>query len=157
MPGYRYPNMPLMHSVEQIAGWRYVTEAVRAKGGADRAADRAPWSLVPLFLQSRGSLPVAPSAIAPPGKAYTPISEQVPYETPRALEMGELPAIIADFRQAARSAREAGFDAVEIHGANGLLLDQFLQDGSNKRTDTYGGTIENRARLKKYTSPRSGW
>jgi N-ethylmaleimide reductase len=92
-------------------------------------------------------LPVAPSAIAPPGHAYTPTFEQSPYETPRALEMSELPAIIADFRQAARSARKAGFDAVEVHGANGFLLDQFLQDGSNKRSDAYGGTIENRARL----------
>jgi N-ethylmaleimide reductase len=96
---------------------------------------------------SDGSLPVAPSAIAPPGNAYTPTSEQVPYETPRALDLGELPAIVADFRQAAKNAREAGFDAVEIHGANGFLLDQFLQDGSNHRTDAYGGTVEKRARL----------
>src|ERR1700722_5593478 len=94
-----------------------------------------------------GSLPVAPSAIAPPGNAYTPTSQQVPYETPRALEVSELPTIVADFRQAARNARESGFDAVEIHGANGFLLDQFLQDGSNKRSDAYGGTVENRARL----------
>jgi N-ethylmaleimide reductase len=76
-----------------------------------------------------------------------PAFEQRPYETPRALEISELPAIVADFRQAARNAREAGFDAVEIHGANGFLLDQFLQDGSNQRTDAYGATIENRARL----------
>jgi N-ethylmaleimide reductase len=94
-----------------------------------------------------GSLPVAPSAIAAPGNAYTPTSQQVPYETPRALETSELPTIVADFRQAARNARSAGFDGVEIHGANGFLLDQFLQDGSNHRTDAYGGTIENRARL----------
>jgi N-ethylmaleimide reductase len=92
-------------------------------------------------------MPVAPSAITPPGNAYTATSERVPYETPRALETSELPSIVADFHQAARSARKAGFDGVEIHGANGFLLDQFLQDGSNRRTDAYGGTIEERARL----------
>jgi N-ethylmaleimide reductase len=90
---------------------------------------------------------VAPSAITPPGHAYTAQSAQVPYETPRALETSELPFIVATFRQTARNAIEAGFDAVEVHGANGFLLDQFLQDGSNHRTDDYGGSIENRSRL----------
>jgi N-ethylmaleimide reductase len=94
-----------------------------------------------------GSLPVAPSAIAPPGNAYTPNFAQLPYEVPRPLETQELPAIVEAFRQAARNGRQAGFDGVEIHGANGFLLDQFLQDGSNHRTDAYGGNIENRARL----------
>lgn len=79
--------------------------------------------------------------------AYTSTFRQVPYETPRALDPAELPALVASFRQAAKNAMEAGFDAVEVHGANGFLLDQFLQDGSNHRTDAYGGSIENRARL----------
>jgi N-ethylmaleimide reductase len=145
--GHGYPNMPGIHSAEQVAGWRLVTDAVHARGGRIvlQIVHHGRWSHS--SYNPDGSLPVAPSAIAPPGKAYTPMSQQVPYETPRALEINELPAIVVDFRQAAANAREAGFDAVEIHGANGFLLDQFLQDGSNRRTDSYGGTIENRARL----------
>jgi N-ethylmaleimide reductase len=145
--GHGYPQMPGIHTAEQIAGWRGVTDAVHAEGGRIvlQVVHHGRWSHS--SYNPDGSLPVAPSAIAPPGHAYTPKFEQLPYETPRALETGELPRIVADFRQAARSAREAGFDGVEIHGANGFLLDQFLQDGSNHRTDAYGGTIENRARL----------
>jgi N-ethylmaleimide reductase len=145
--GHGYPQMPGIHSAEQVTGWQLVTEAVHAEGGriALQIVHHGRWSHS--SYNPNGSLPVAPSAIAPPGHAYTPTFEQLPYETPRALEMSELPAIIADFRQAARKAREAGFDAVEIHGANGFLIDQFLQDGSNKRNDAYGGTVENRARL----------
>ena len=142
-----YPRMPGMHSAEQVAGWRLVTEAVHAQGGRIvlQIVHHGRWSHS--SYNPDGGLPVAPSAIAPPGCAYTPAFEQLPYETPRALEVSELPAIIADFQQAARNARDVGFDAVEIHGANGFLLDQFLQDGSNKRSDAYGGTVENRARL----------
>jgi N-ethylmaleimide reductase len=145
--GHGYPQMPGIHTAAQIAGWRLVTEAVHAGGGRIvlQIVHHGRWSHS--SYNPDGALPVAPSAIAPPGNAYTPTFEQVPYETPRALEARELPAIVADFRQAARNAREAGFDAVEIHGANGFLLDQFLQDGSNQRTDAYGATIENRARL----------
>lgn len=145
--GHGYPQMPGVYTAEQIAGWSLVTDAVHAKGGRIvlQIVHHGRWSHS--SYNPDGSLPVAPSAIAPPGNAYTPTFEQRPYETPRALETGELPAIVADFRQAARNGREAGFDAVEIHGANGFLLDQFLQDGSNRRTDAYGGTIENRARL----------
>ena len=119
----------------QITGWRLVTEAVHAAGGriALQIVHHGRWSHS--SYNPDGALPVAPSAIAPPGNAYTPTFEQRPYETPRALETRELPAIVADFRQAARNAREAGFDAVEIHGANGFLLDQFLQDGSNQSAD----------------------
>jgi N-ethylmaleimide reductase len=145
--GHGYPNMPGIHSPEQITGWRLVSDAVHAEGGrlVLQIVHHGRWSHS--SYNPDGSLPVAPSAIAAPGIAYTPTSQQVPFETPRALEITELPAIVADFREAARSARQAGFDAVEIHGANGFLLDQFLQDGSNRRTDAYGGTIENRARL----------
>src|SRR5580692_13018885 len=145
--GHGYPHMPGIHTAEQIAGWRLVTESVRAKGGRIvlQIVHHGRWSHS--SYNPDGSLPVAPSAIAPPGHAYTTRFEQVPYETPRALDVSELPAIVADFRQAARNARAAGFDAVEIHGANGFLLDQFLQDGSNQRNDAYGGNIKNRARL----------
>jgi len=145
--GHGYPNMPGIYSTEQIAGWRLVADAVHAQGGRFvlQIVHHGRWSHS--SYNPDGGLPVAPSAIAAPGNIYTPASRQVPFETPRALEIGELPAIVADFRQAAGNAREAGFDAVEIHGANGFLLDQFLQDGSNHRTDAYGGTIENRARL----------
>ncbi|MDP3695203.1 MAG: alkene reductase, partial [Desulfocapsaceae bacterium] len=92
-------------------------------------------------------LPVAPSAIQPSGMTMTADWQQVPFETPRALELKEISCIIADYQKAAENAKVAGFDGVEVHGANGYLLDQFLQDGSNKRQDDYGGTIENRARL----------
>src|SRR5271154_4637267 len=145
--GHGYPNMPGIHSPEQIAGWRLVTDAVHTQGGRFvlQIVHHGRWSHS--SYNPDGGLPVAPSAIAAPGNIYTPTSQQVPFETPRALQISELPPIVADFRQAARNAREAGFAAVEIHGANGFLLDQFLQDGSNRRTDDYGGTIENRARL----------
>jgi len=139
--GHGYPNMPGIHTAEQIAGWHLVTDSVHAKGGRIvlQIVHHGRWSHS--SYNPDGSLPVAPSAIAPPGKAYTAISQQVAYETPRALKADELPGIVADFRRAARSARAAGFDAVEIHGANGFLLDQFLQDGSNHRTDAYGATM----------------
>ena len=145
--GHGYPNMPGIHSPQQIGGWRLVSDAVHAEGGRFvlQIVHHGRWSHS--SYNPDGSLPVAPSAIAAPGIAYTPTSQQVHFETPRALEITELPAIVADFRQAARNARQAGFDAVEIHGANGFLLDQFLQDGSNHRSDAYGGSIESRARL----------
>ena len=145
--GHGYPQMPGIHSSEQIVGWRGVTGAVHVAGGriALQIVHHGRWSHS--SYNPDGSLPVAPSAITPPGMAYTPAFQQVPYETPRALETAELPALVTSFRQAAKNAMEAGFDAVEVHGANGFLLDQFLQDGSNHRTDAYGGSIENRARL----------
>lgn len=97
-------------------------------------------------LQPNGALPVAPSAIAPAGEAMT-YEGMKPFVTPRALEPNEIPDIIEQFRQAAQNALEAGFDGVEVHGANGYLLDQFLRDGTNHRTDAYGGSVENRTRL----------
>lgn len=145
--GHGYPQMPGIYTDEQIAGWRNVTDAVHAKGGriALQIVHHGRWSHS--SYNPDGSLPVAPSPIAAPGQAYTPAFQQEPYETPRALDLSELPVMVDLFRQAARNAISAGFDAVEIHGANGFLLDQFLQDGSNHRTDRYGGSIENRARL----------
>ncbi len=106
----------------------------------------------PLYLD--GALPVAPSAIAPDGHVAT-IRPIKPYVTPRALETEEVPAIVENFARGARLAKQAGFDGVEIHAANGYLIDQFLQDGSNKRTDRYGGSIENRARLLMEARTRS--
>jgi N-ethylmaleimide reductase len=145
--GHGYPHMPGIHTVEQISGWRDVAAAVHARGGqiALQIVHHKRWSHS--LYNPDGSLPVAPSAIAPKGMIYGPDFTQVAYEIPRALETAEPPALVQTFRRAARNAISAGFDAVEIHGANGFLLDQFLQDGSNHRTDVYGGTIENRARL----------
>lgn len=143
--GVGYPDTPGIWSDEQVTGWKQVTEAVHAKGGrillqlwhVGRISD-------PIYLD--GELPVAPSAIAAEGhpSLVRPIK---PFVTPRALELDEIPAIIEAFRQGAENAMAAGFDGVEIHGANGYLLDQFLQDSTNQRDDLYGGTIENRARL----------
>lgn len=143
--GVGYADTPGIWSSEQVEGWTRITGAVHAAGGrillqlwhVGRVSD-------PSFLD--GKLPVAPSAIAPEGLVRL-VRPPRPYVTPRALETSELPGIIAVFRKGAENAKAAGFDGVEIHGANGYLLDQFLQDGSNKRTDAYGGGIENRARL----------
>src|SRR5690606_27524161 len=136
---------PGIWSDEQVEGWKLVTDAVHAKGGkiflqlwhVGRISD-------PIFLD--GELPVAPSAIQPKGHVSL-VRPQREYVTPRALELDEIPGIVAAYRKGAENAKKAGFDGVEVHGANGYLLDQFLQDGSNKRTDAYGGSIENRARL----------
>jgi len=136
---------PAIYSPEQIAGWKKVTDAVHEKGGliflqiwhGGRACH-------PLF--NNGAQPVAPSAIAINGEVFTPEGMK-PYVEPRELRLDELPEIINGFKKAAENAKEAGFDGVEVHGANGYLLDEFLRDGSNTRTDEYGGSIENRARL----------
>ncbi|MBW4532926.1 MAG: alkene reductase [Pleurocapsa minor HA4230-MV1] len=140
-----YMNVPGIYNEEQIQGWKLVTNAVHAQGGK-------------IFLQIwhsgrvahsallNGEKPVAPSEIAATGQLHTPIGK-VEIETPRALETSEISEIIAQFRQAAINAKQAGFDGVELHGAFGYLIDQFLQDGSNQRQDKYGGSIENRARF----------
>jgi len=143
--GVGYPRTPGIWSGEQVAGWRLITEAVHAAGGrillqlwhVGRISD-------PIYHD--GALPVAPSAIAPKGHVSL-LRPERPYVVPRALETEELPGIVAAFRKGAENAMEAGFDGVEVHGANGYLLDQFLQDSTNHRSDRYGGTIENRARL----------
>lgn len=143
--GVGYPDTPGIWSDEQIRGWSNVTQAVHANGGkivlqlwhVGRISD-------PIYLN--GELPVAPSAIQPAGHVslVRPMKEFV---TPRALETEEIADIVEAYRQGAENAKAAGFDGVEIHGANGYLLDQFLQSSTNQRTDRYGGSIENRARL----------
>jgi 2,4-dienoyl-CoA reductase-like NADH-dependent reductase (Old Yellow Enzyme family) len=143
--GVGYPDTPGIWSVEQVEGWKRVTHAVHAAGG--RIVMQL-WHVGrishPDYLN--GELPVAPSAIAPQGHVSL-LRPQRDYVTPRALETAEIPGIVAAYRKGAENARRAGFDGVEIHGANGYLLDQFLQDSTNKRTDAYGGSVENRARL----------
>lgn len=140
-----YMNCPGIYSPEQLAGWREVTRAVHAKGGR-------------IFLQLwhcgrvshtallGGKAPVAPSAIAGEGLLHTP-EGKVPMSVPRALETDEVPGVVAEFGKAAEQALAAGFDGVELHGAFGYLMEQFLWDGSNQRTDHYGGSVENRARF----------
>lgn len=143
--GVGYANTPGIWSPEQVEGWKKITKAVHDKGGrifmqlwhVGRISD-------PIFLNNE--LPVAPSAIKPAGHVSL-VRPQKDYVTPRALETREIAGIIESYRKGAENAKLAGFDGVEIHGANGYLLDQFLQDGTNKRTDQYGGSIENRARL----------
>jgi len=143
--GVGYPDTPGIWSNEQVAGWKLVTDGVHAAGGCillqlwhvGRISD-------PVYLG--GELPVAPSAIAADGHVSL-LRPLKPYVTPRALETGEIAGVVEAFRRGAENALAAGFDGVEIHGANGYLPDQFLQDSTNHRTDNYGGPIENRARL----------
>jgi len=143
--GVGYANVPGIWSAQQTEAWMLVTESVHRAGGrifaqiwhVGRISD-------PRFLE--GEKPVAPSAIAPAGHVSL-VRPIVEYVTPRALNKSEIPGVIEGFRNGAENAKIAGFDGVEIHAANGYLIDQFLQDVSNHRTDEYGGTIENRARL----------
>jgi N-ethylmaleimide reductase len=144
--GYGYAGAPGIYSDSQIAGWRRVTDAVHAKGGRIFLQLWHVGRQSHPDLQPNGEAPVAPSAIAAEGYAYTKQGE-VPFSMPRALALEEIPGIIEEFRAGAERALRAGFDGVEIHGANGYLPDQFVQDGTNKRTDEYGGPIENRARF----------
>jgi N-ethylmaleimide reductase len=147
--GKGYPAAPGIHSPEQVAGWKLTTKAVHAKGGYIFLQLWHVGRISHSSLHPGDGLPVAPSAIAPNdgGKALTADFRQVPFETPRALELHEIPRIIAEYRKGAENAKLAGFDGVEIHSANGYLLDQFLEDKTNHRTDEYGGSIENRTRL----------
>ena len=143
--GVGYPHTPGVWSDEQVEGWRRITEAVHAAGGrmllqlwhVGRISD-------PVYHD--GAPPVGSSAIAPKGHVSL-LRPQRPYVTPRPLETEEIPGVIEAYRKGAENAKRAGFDGVEIHGANGYLLDQFLQDSTNKRADAYGGPVENRARL----------
>lgn len=143
--GVGYVRTPGIHTKAQVEAWKKVTDAVHKADGK-------------IFLQlwhvgrishsdfHGGKPPVAPSAIAAEGETWT-AEGQKNYSTPRALETSELPGIVEDFRRAAQNAKDAGFDGVEVHGANGYLLDQFTRDGSNKRTDNYGGSVQNRLRF----------
>jgi N-ethylmaleimide reductase len=144
--GLGYPATPGIYSSAQVEGWRSIVDAVHAQGGRIFLQLWHVGRISHPSLQPDGALPVAPSAIAPSGMASTYTGQQ-PFVTPRALEISEIPGIVEQFRKGAENALAAGFDGVEIHGANGYLLDQFLRDGSNQRTDQYGGAIENRARL----------
>ncbi len=144
--GQGYPFTPGIYSAEQVTGWKLVTTAVHDRGGRIFVQLWHVGRISHPCFQPDGGLPVAPSAIAPAGEAATFTGPQ-PYVVPRALETAEIPGIVADYRRAAENALAAGFDGVEVHGANGYLLDQFLHDGSNQRTDEYGGSIANRARL----------
>jgi N-ethylmaleimide reductase len=142
------PGTPGIYSDAQIAGWRGVVDAVHAKGGLIFLQLWHVGRISHSSFQPGHALPVAPSAVAGEGMlAMTADGKMVPYETPRALETDEGNDVVAAFRQAAVNAKAAGFDGVEIHGANGYLLEQFLQSHTNLRTDRYGGSIENRARL----------
>lgn len=144
--GAGYPNTPGIYNQEQVAGWKPIVDAVHAKGGHIFLQLWHVGRISHPSMQPEGALPVSASALKPEGDAITYEGLQ-PFVTPRALETNEIPAIIEQFKTAAINARDAGFDGVEIHAANGYLLDQFLRDGSNKRTDQYGGSVENRIRL----------
>jgi N-ethylmaleimide reductase len=137
---------PGIYTAEQVAGWRRVTDAVHAAGGRIAIQLWHVGRVSHVSLQPNGGAPVAPSPIRAKTKTYVE-SGFVDVSEPRALTLDEIAGVIRDYETAARNAKEAGFDAVEVHGANGYLLDQFMKDGSNKRTDAYGGSIENRVRL----------
>ena len=150
--GQGYADVPGIWSAEQVKAWLAVTEAVHAEGGKIVVQLWHVGRISHTSLQPNGQSPVAPSAIV--AKSKTVLIENgapsfVPTSVPRALEMAEMPGIVADYRRAAKNAIEAGFDGIEVHAANGYLIDQFLRAGSNHRTDAYGGSIENRARLLK--------
>jgi N-ethylmaleimide reductase len=144
--GHGYPALPGIYTDAQVAGWKKVVDAVHAKGGKIVLQLWHVGRISHPSLLPNGVLPVAPSAIKPAGKAFT-YKGLVDYVEPRALNASELPALVQDFVHATKCSLAAGFDGVEIHSANGYLLDQFLRDGTNKRTDNYGGSFENRARL----------
>ena len=141
-----YPALPGIHTAAQVAGWKQVVEAVHAKGGKIYMQLWHVGRISHPTLLPDHAVPVAPSAIKPAGQAFTYTGLQ-DYVTPRALATDEIPGIIEDYRRAAEMALQAGFDGVEVHGANGYLLDQFLRDSTNQRTDQYGGSIANRTRL----------
>ncbi|EKS29057.1 alkene reductase [Afipia felis] len=144
--GQGYQDTPGIYSKDQIAGWKKVTEAVHAKGGHIYIQIWHVGRISHTSLQPGNGAPVAPSAIRANSKTFVG-GQFAEVSQPRALELGEIPGLLDTYKKAAVNALEANFDGVEIHGANGYLLDQFARDGSNKRTDAYGGSIENRARL----------
>lgn len=141
-----YPRTPGIHTPEQVAGWKRVTDAVHAAGGKIAIQLWHVGRISHPDLQPDGALPVAPSALRPAGKTFTGQGMKE-FVTPRALETAELPGIVAAYAAAAINAMAAGFDGVEVHAGNGYLLDQFLRSSTNQRSDAYGGSKENRARL----------
>jgi N-ethylmaleimide reductase len=145
--GVGYAGTPGIHTGAQVEGWRAVTRAVHRSGGRIFLQLWHVGRISHPSLQPGGALPVAPSAIAPAGETHTSAGAAVPFVTPRALETAEIPAVVRQYAEGARNAREAGFDGVELHGANGYLIDQFLRSGTNTRGDRYGGSVENRARF----------
>jgi N-ethylmaleimide reductase len=144
--GQGYLDTPGIHNPGQVAGWRRVTDTVHAEGGRIVAQLWHVGRISHVSLQPDGQAPVSSTARPAVTKTFTR-DGFVPVSTPRALRTGEIPAVVASYRHAARCAMDAGFDGVEIHGANGYLIEQFLRDSINDRTDQYGGSIENRARL----------
>jgi N-ethylmaleimide reductase len=144
--GLGYPGTPGIHSEAQVEGWNKVTKAVHKAGGKIFCQLWHVGRISHTSLQINGELPVAPSALKPSGQIFTYTGLQ-DFETPRALATEEIPGIVADYVSAAQNAKRAGFDGVEIHSANGYLLDQFIRDSTNQRQDQYGGSIDNRMRL----------
>ncbi|WP_300019479.1 alkene reductase [uncultured Roseobacter sp.] len=144
--GVGYPNTPGLFTPQQTAGWLRVVNAVHSQGGRIVAQLQHCGRISHRSYQKDGAAPVAPSAIQPKGFAVTAQGYQ-DLETPRALETAEIAEVVEQYRMAAQNARDAGFDGVEVHGANGYLIDQFLRDGTNTRTDAYGGNLENRTRF----------
>jgi N-ethylmaleimide reductase len=141
-----YPGTPGIHTPEQVVGWRAVVDAVHGAGGLVACQLFHAGRVSHPSLQPGGALPVAPSAVRPAGQAMTATGPR-PFPTPRALAAAEIPGIVQAFRHGGACAREAGFDAVELHGANGYLPDQFLRDGTNRRDDAWGGSVARRARF----------
>lgn len=144
--GIGYPATPGMYTPAQVAGWRGVVETVHREGGRIFLQLFHVGRISHPSMQPEGALPVAPSAVKAAGQVYTDTGMQ-DFVTPRALETAEIPGVVSEFVEAARLALEAGFDGIEIHGANGYLIDQFLRDGTNLRSDGYGGPIETRVRF----------
>jgi N-ethylmaleimide reductase len=149
--GKGYAWTPGIETPDQVAGWRGVTDAVHAAGGHIFLQMWHVGRISHPSLQPGGGLPVAPSAVRPEGNAFTEHGF-APMTTPRALEIGEIAGIVEDYRRGAANAKAAGFDGVEIHAANGYLIDQFLRDKTNRRTDEYGGSVENRTRFLREVS-----
>jgi len=144
--GQGYPGTPGIFSKAQVDGWTQATTAVHAAGGRIFCQIWHVGRVSHPSMQPNGALPVAPSALAPAGQLWTPEGMR-PFVTPRTLETAEIAGLIEDYRKAAANALRAGFDGVELHAANGYLIDQFLRDGSNRRIDRYGGSVANRVRL----------
>ena len=148
--GQGYADVPGIWNAEQVASWKQVTDAVHAEGGQIVMQLWHVGRISHTSLQPNGQAPVAPSAITAKGKTVLLVdgkAQFVDVSAPRALDATELPGIVQDYRRAAANAVAAGFDGVEVHAANGYLIDQFLRSGSNQRTDAYGGSVENRARF----------